>query len=475
MIHFVDSGPLKNICCLARAKENKRTERQFGIDIPTLCCCKRDTASIMAFMTFSKKRFYALVVMALLSLHATDVEASGYNGIGGHQYEGAMTALKSEGIMRGYPDGQFRPNMVVSRAEFLKIVLLSHHIEAGRQYCFPDVQDQWFAEWVCAAAEEGIVAGYPDGLFHPERTVSFAEAAKILERVSAHSVTESSPWYKGFIEFLASKQAIPPSISGFDHLVTRGEAAAMVWLLRGSEQPYEDMSPEEQSWAGNRQQLKEQSLDYQTMLEFNPSTHVLNFTAKGKKIVLSGTRVNVLCTPTFPTIEASEAALAEAMRNGTYDTYVHSFYQQHCPRAAAFHNGQPEYFPYLSDRRAFIGPNPGGFEELLLMTDAEIRAYEQELTQPITSNGTARTWTECRTEQRLLAEGLHAKALTCTGYHQEEASDATTDGLIPNTHCFVPVSQSLYFAFRIPLSGMDAGEDGCSKLRSWGIRSVQLK
>jgi len=46
--------------------------------------------------------------------------------------------------------------------------------------CFPDVQDEWFAPYVCYGKEMGWVQGYSDGLFHPERTVSRAEALKMI-------------------------------------------------------------------------------------------------------------------------------------------------------------------------------------------------------------------------------------------------------------------------------------------------------
>lgn len=95
--------------------------------------------------------------------------------------------LSNEGAIDGYPDGLFRPNRTVNRAEFLKILVSSASRDLGfspgsypRQRCFPDVPaDAWFNPYVCWAKAQGIVEGNPDGLFHPERTVNLAEAVKM--------------------------------------------------------------------------------------------------------------------------------------------------------------------------------------------------------------------------------------------------------------------------------------------------------
>jgi hypothetical protein len=47
---------------------------------------------------------------------------------------------------------------------------------------FPDVSDQYFADAVAWLAGEGITAGYPDGLFHPEDAVNRAQMVTFLDR-----------------------------------------------------------------------------------------------------------------------------------------------------------------------------------------------------------------------------------------------------------------------------------------------------
>lgn len=96
------------------------------------------------------------------------------------------TAIKwmfNEGIVEGYPDGNFKPENSVNRAELMKmVVLMQPDVEIGGNYidCFPDVQEEWFAPYVCYALELGWIEGYPDGSFKPENYVNRVEAVKII-------------------------------------------------------------------------------------------------------------------------------------------------------------------------------------------------------------------------------------------------------------------------------------------------------
>ena len=109
-----------------------------------------------------------------------------------------ISLLTNLGVVEGYPDGRFRPNRNLNRAEFLKIAYLSapeKSIGQPNHKCFPDVQlDAWFSMYVCQAKEDAVVQGYPDGFFHPERNVNYAEGVKILVELYGYSVL--MPFYE---------------------------------------------------------------------------------------------------------------------------------------------------------------------------------------------------------------------------------------------------------------------------------------
>ncbi len=116
----------------------------------------------------------------------------------GYAYLPAIQNLYEMGVISGYPDGTFRPEGDLNRAELLKKMMLSAQIEpAGQlQNCFSDVGDEWFAEYVCMAKERGWVEGYADGSFKPGQIVNRVEALKMLLEV--FNVELITPEYQKF-------------------------------------------------------------------------------------------------------------------------------------------------------------------------------------------------------------------------------------------------------------------------------------
>jgi Trypsin-like peptidase domain/S-layer homology domain len=100
-----------------------------------------------------------------------------------HPNYAAIEYLKQNKIIGGYPDGTFRPEGEITRAELMKILALSSGSTPDpEQYnnCFPDVADDWYAKYVCYGKEQGWVEGYPDGTFQPGNQVVKAEAIKMV-------------------------------------------------------------------------------------------------------------------------------------------------------------------------------------------------------------------------------------------------------------------------------------------------------
>ena len=91
-----------------------------------------------------------------------------------------MAFAQKYGIASGYPDGTFRPEQPVSRAELVKLISSYFEVTGGTA-AFPDVAaDYWAADVISFAAQQGWVSGYPDGTFRPDAPVGRAEAVKIL-------------------------------------------------------------------------------------------------------------------------------------------------------------------------------------------------------------------------------------------------------------------------------------------------------
>ena len=85
--------------------------------------------------------------------------------------------------MTGYPDGTFRPDAPITRAEFATIACRFEELTAGKA-TFSDVPDSyWGAKYINFAAARGWVTGYPDGTFGPQKNITRAEVVTITCRL----------------------------------------------------------------------------------------------------------------------------------------------------------------------------------------------------------------------------------------------------------------------------------------------------
>ena len=156
--------------------------------------------------------------------------------IAGHQYRESIQYLYDHGIVEGYTDGTFGPDRDVNRAEILKIILKSRLGDAVGSWsnCFPDVHQERFAMYVCYAKDHDIVKGYDDGTFKPSRTVIVAEALKMaLETFDANvsQVNWSDARYQLYLDFVHNNTIFSKYAMSPTRNITRGEMAFLIHKL----------------------------------------------------------------------------------------------------------------------------------------------------------------------------------------------------------------------------------------------------
>lgn len=103
----------------------------------------------------------------------------------GDWFNVTVSSLAQMGVIAGYEDGSFRPNAPITRAEFAAIAT-RFFTERGVTYnegLFADITgDEWFADVVAAAADRGLLGGYPDGTVRPNATITRAESCAVVNR-----------------------------------------------------------------------------------------------------------------------------------------------------------------------------------------------------------------------------------------------------------------------------------------------------
>ncbi len=152
-----------------------------------------------------------------------------------HEYRSSIQELYDRGVVNGYPDGTFGPDRAITRAEMLKIILGAAVEDLGneRSDCFEDVQDQRYAPFVCYAKEQEIVKGYSDGTFKPDQQVTFAEGTKMaLESFEADAhEAKGNRWYEPYIDFVHENNIFSKYAIFPDGTMKRGQMAYLVHQL----------------------------------------------------------------------------------------------------------------------------------------------------------------------------------------------------------------------------------------------------
>jgi hypothetical protein len=141
-----------------------------------------------------KKRLLTLFMAVVMAASLCSVPASAFSDVTDRTTAAAVETLRLMGVLDGYGDGTFRPNTELNRAQFCKmaVYLMDGSDELGKYgvlTVFPDVKpSHWAASYVNLAAKGAhVISGYPDGKFHPERTVTAGQAVTILLRLLGYS------------------------------------------------------------------------------------------------------------------------------------------------------------------------------------------------------------------------------------------------------------------------------------------------
>ena len=109
--------------------------------------------------------------------------ANSYSDVSaGQWYNNAVSTMTSAGIVNGYPDGTFRPNAPITRAEMAKIIALFAKLDKTADR-FPDTAGHWAEAYIRLAAGNGWIEGYPDGTFRPNQSITRAETVTMIDRV----------------------------------------------------------------------------------------------------------------------------------------------------------------------------------------------------------------------------------------------------------------------------------------------------
>ena len=165
-----------------------------------------------------------------------------------HWAASAVQDMAARGIMEGYPDGTFRPDRNMTRAEFVAVLCRLHGLQPEEgDSAFGDVPaGAWYAKYVNALHRAGWISGYGDGTFRPDREITREEAFVLVWRIFRDRLEASvagktftdeadiSSWAQEAVRALAAAGAVTGYEDGSlrpKEPMTRAEAAAVLAAL----------------------------------------------------------------------------------------------------------------------------------------------------------------------------------------------------------------------------------------------------
>ena len=106
--------------------------------------------------------------------------------------------LRNAGIIKGMPDGSFRPYNKITRAEFMVLIVKALNIEGRVENTsqFEDLEGHWARNIIMLASGHGLISGYEDGTIRPDNPISFAEVSSIISRAFSFKTTRNGIYSK---------------------------------------------------------------------------------------------------------------------------------------------------------------------------------------------------------------------------------------------------------------------------------------
>ncbi len=199
---------------------------------------------------FARRALASSLIMAIsLVMGVGQVFAQNFPDVpNSHPNYQAVQYLRDRNIVNGYPDGLYRPDGVVTRAELLKIAIngagIATNSFANQTPAFRDVANNHaLKQYINWAYATGAVKGYGEGIFRPDAPVTRGEAAKILLKINNLMPDAPTNYYlldapqtidlAPFIYFSIQKNLISANgnIFGTGIGMKRGETAEMMYRL----------------------------------------------------------------------------------------------------------------------------------------------------------------------------------------------------------------------------------------------------
>jgi len=189
-----------------------------------------------------KKVYSFITILLVIFLVKTVAIAKTYNDIGEQDYRIFVENLSEIGVISGYPDGTFRGEESITRAEFAKVIynvlgIEGEAINEGEEVYSDIPENYWASKYIKKLRAKKIIRGYSDNTYRPNETISSAEAITMFVRAVGleSKVEKSGKWPSNYIEEAKEIGLIEEDIKDAKNVkINRGKVTALAFKTMSS-------------------------------------------------------------------------------------------------------------------------------------------------------------------------------------------------------------------------------------------------
>ncbi|WP_183108714.1 S-layer homology domain-containing protein [Thermohalobacter berrensis] len=176
------------------------------------------------------KKLFSVLLILLLIFTSTVLAVEN-----AQQLESAEKLL-ALGIVTGYEDGSLKLENLITRAEFTALIVRllpkQYDIESyEKDTIFSDVtKEHWASKYINIAVEEGLLNGYGDGTFKPDRKISYDEVLAVLVRILGYdkSLDKDKEWPLNYIDKATELGIVDNMVIPAEAKIPRGDVFVLV-------------------------------------------------------------------------------------------------------------------------------------------------------------------------------------------------------------------------------------------------------
>lgn len=187
------------------------------------------------------KKLLLMCGIIAVTLTASVCKAATYKDTIDTKYEGIVECLNYLKIVNGTTSTTFEPNKTVTRAEMAKMLVVAHGYDKlldiiDTEKTFKDVKKgSWYYDYVYLANVHGLIKGYQDNTFLPDKEVTYSEAVAMILRSLGHGYIKEDSEYGWDFDYIVRMRSLElnKGLEAFNNSdkAKRGDVAILIWNM----------------------------------------------------------------------------------------------------------------------------------------------------------------------------------------------------------------------------------------------------